>query len=428
MINYSFKTDSVENCHIPDEVRKSIFIPAYGWNQKHYYTYIDFKNKIMKKWNVSYKEDFDKFMREMEVNHGYKQKNNVLETFNFAFVPHSSIIYKNKVFVFMVNCFYFIIIDLVTNEIEQVFDNNMMLISSTNMIVNDTLYYGRYSVEDRLDNINKKRVMHSEIVAYDLNQKTHKVLGEFESCNIIHSVAINPTKEYIIAVSTTARPKVPFYKYKYEYTVEEMKELLDKGLEASEIHVINVQNYKSKIIYLPNSPAHVEFDKYDQNLCYISSHSLGVNEFDGFVYCFGEGAINKLLLNMNSQIIDMYANDDFSRLSTHKLYLYENKQYIAVTVYPQQVHILDSADMSLVKKIKLNPSLPDATLHNGAYRYPRIDRTPFSLHPFDNSCYMFLVFGGKVWVYNHELEKPEIVFNYNINKDPIAVLGHSFIT
>jgi len=220
-------------------------------------------------------------------------------------------------------------------------------------------------------------------------------------------------------------PHIPFSEGKKIYNEDELKKMLNAGLKDSQIHIFDREKRTYQVILLDDSPAHVEFGN-DPNVCYISSHSLGVNPYDGFVYCFGKGAINRLELGEISEITKKYQEEDFSRLSTHKVFERNGKQFIAVTVYPQQIFIIDAESMQLITKIKLADSIVPATLRHGAYRYPRVDKTPFSVHPINESPYLFLITGKAIQVYNYDNMKEEFRYQYNVLKDPIAVLGHSY--
>jgi len=401
-----------------------IFIPSYGWNKNHYYHYIDFGDSSYKHWKVSYKKDYQNMQNHLKDNADYSPNDDLLDHINFSFVPHSSIINDNNIYVFSVNAVYFTVINTKLNTVRQIYEEQHKMISSTNVIFGDFLFYGRYSAEDRLRNIVHKTPIPSEIVCLNLKTMQTEVICSFESCNIIHSVSINPGGRYIIAVSTTADPNIPFTKGKKSYSEDELEQMLDAGLNDSQIHIFDRETNTYQVILMDDSPAHIEFGK-DPDICYISSHSLGVNPYNGFVYCFGKGAINRLSLSQSSEITSKYQGEDFSRLSTHKVFQRNDKEFIAVTVYPQQIFILDAGTMQIVTKIQLGDSIVPATLNHGAYRYPRVDKTPFSVHPINESPYLFLITGKKIQVYNFDKMKEEVIYQYNILKDPIAVLGHS---
>ena len=349
----------------------------------------------------------------------------MLDHINFSFVPHSSIIHNDRVYVFSVNAVYFTVIDTKLNTVCQVYEEQQKMISSTNVIVGDSLFYGRYSAEDRLKNIVYGTPIPSEIVCLNLKTLQTEVICMFESCNIIHSGSVNPEGRYIIAISTTADPYIPFSQRKKTYSEDELKKMLDAGLKDSQVHIFDRKQRTYQVILMNDSPAHVEFGN-DPNTCYISSHSLGVNPYDGFVYCFGKGAINRLTLGQTSKVTQKYQGEDFSRLSTHKVYERNGKQFIAVTVYPQQIYIIEAESMRLTAKIKLADSIMPATLQHGAYRYPRVDKTPFSVHPINDSPYFLLITGKAIQVYNYDKMEEEYRYLYNVLKDPIAVLGHSY--
>ena len=428
LLDYSYTKHALgQTPALDNALRKRIFILSYSWTRNHYYYLVDLEEYTTKRWKVSYENDYRQIVSEIEKSKNYEHIEDVLDPFNFSFVPHSSIMYEDKIYVFLVNALYFTVIDLKHNSISQVYDDQRKMISSTNFIIDNQLYYARYKIEDRIDNIRSNSSIPTELVKMDLTTKSTEVISNFESNNIVHSVAVNRDKQWAVVISTTANPIVTFEEGKKNYTQDELKTMLDKGLHNSQLHVFDLTGKVYHQILLANSPAHVESDMYDDNIFYISSHSLGVNPYDGFVYCFGEGAINKLILKDTPQIIQSYAADDFSRLSSHKMFSEGNKQYIAVTVFPQQIHILDSDSMSVVSKIKLSKDAYTATLKNGAYKYPRVDKTPFSVHPVSDTPYLFLITGRGIVLYDRQRKEAIQSIIYNQTKDPIAVLGHSVV-
>ncbi|MFZ5351516.1 MAG: hypothetical protein ACOZCL_02195 [Bacillota bacterium] len=406
-----------------------IFVPAYSWNEKHYYYLINTKDSKITRWVIDIQTAKNKLKDFMRENFDHTWDDSVLDAFNFAFVPHSSIYHKGKIYVSGVNSYYIIVLDLCTDSYEVIVDNEMKMISSTNTIIDDHLIYARYSVSDRVDNIKNETPMKAETVSYDLNVKSWKVVNEYECINILHSVAVTPDKKFTISISTTSNPNVEFLENSKEMYKDKdyMRKMFAAGLKKSQIHIHNNESKKLKVIDLYNTPAHIEYDLHDPSLCYISSHSLGVNAYDGFVYSFGKSSINKLHLKEEPEIIGVYEEMDFLRIPSHKLFTYKNKKLIAATVYPYQIHVIDYDTMSIYKKIHLEDKKYSTDFSDGPFKYPRVDSTPFSVHPVSDTPYMYLVGGRGVKLYNHETNVVECVIPYNKFKDPISVLGHSVL-
>ncbi|QUI21836.1 hypothetical protein HZI73_05780 [Vallitalea pronyensis] len=414
---------------VPSGYNKRIFVPAYSWNEKHYYYLIDTENKAVKRWVVDIHTAKTKLKTYMKENHHYTWRNKLLDALEFSFVPHSSIYHHGKIYVSSVNSYYMIVLDAEHNTYDIILDNEMKMISSTNVIMDDHIIYVRYSAKNRVDNVQHGVPLQAETVRYNLNDKTYTVINRFECNNIVHSVSITPDNKYIISVATTSDPYVAFTENPKAMYQDKpyMRKMLEKGLKESQIHIYDIEKNTFKVIELNNTPAHIEHDLHDPSLCYISSHSLGVNQIDGFIYSFGKSSINKLKLQEESIITDTYESMDFLRIPSHKLFTYNNRKLIAATVFPQQIHIIDYHTMEIYKKIYLDKAIEPVDFSDGPFKYPRADKTPFSVHPISESPYMYFVGGKSIKLYNQETDKTECVIHYNKNNDPIAVLGHSVI-
>jgi len=423
----SYKSE--HNGGVPTECGAFIFIPAYSWNEKHYYYLIDTQTKETIRWVIDIQEAKAKLRQYMKENYDYCWENRVLDELNFAFVPHSSIYYKEKIYVCSVNSFYIIVLDIKTNTYDFIFDNEMKMISSTNVIIDDHIIYCRYNTKDRVNNVKNKTPIPAETIDYSLVDKTYKIINTYECVNIIHSVSMTSNKQYIISVSTTADPNYPFVEDSKKMYQDKnyMRKMLDDGLMKSQLHIYDMEKGAFKIVDLHDCPAHIEHDPHNPNICYISSHALGVNIIDGFVYSVGHSNIHKLHLSEESQIVQSYGEQDFLRIPSHKLFSYNGKNLIAVTVFPQQIHIIDYDTMTIYKKIKLDNDVQLVDFSDGVFKFPRVDKTPFSVHPINESSYMYFVGGKSIKLFNYETNATECIIMHNLRKDPISVLGHSVL-
>lgn len=427
LLNTNYDIDTIGE--IPQEYNRKLFIPAYSWNEKHYYYLVDTEKKDVTRWAVNIQGAKTKLKNYMEKNYEYHWINKILDALDFSFVPHSSLYHKGKIYVSSVNSYYIIVLDVETGGYEIIYDEEMKMISSTNAIIDDNFIYVRYGFKNRVDNVQHGTLLQAETISYNLKDRTYKVLNTFECNDIVHSVSMTPDNKYIISISTKSDPYVPFTDNPKEMYSDKsyMRKMYEEGLKDSQIHVYDRENKSLKIIELNDTPAHIEHDLHDPSLCYISSHSLGVNQIDGFIYSFGKSSINKLKLQEDSCITDKYQSMDFLRIPSHKLFSYNDKNLIAATVFPQQVHIIDYDTMEIYKKIYLTKDVPAISFSDGPFRYPRADKTPFSVHPMNESPYMYLIGGKNIRLYNMDTDKVEATIYYNKQNDPIAVLGHSVV-
>ena len=428
MLNYKFTEHPLNNqSNTCAGYGKSIFIPAYSWNETHYYFLIDFRNQVLKRWEFSVRLLKNALREYLADKYNYIMRQDLLEPFNFSMNPHSAIVCENYVYVFMVNSYFFIRINLSTNLLEMIALDHDRMISSTNQIVDGYLYLGTYNVGDRIQNILSEQLMPSEINCYCLETGELETLNTFQSCNIIHSVAVSRNGEALVAINTTADPYKPFQKNsRYKYSVSECKEMLAYGIKPSQVHIFDRRNKQEKTVDMYDSPAHFEPGLSYGDFGYISCHSLGVNPYDGFVYCMGRAAIKKMDMQ-NGTVVSEFGTEDFSRIPSHKVFLYNDEEYIAVSGYYKQLYILKCQDMSCYKQIPLDHDSKIATLQEGIYKYPRLDYTPFAVHPIDGKSSLFLVGGRDVKLYDFSSEEFIGKWNYNLDSKPISLLGHSIM-
>lgn len=183
---------------IPHITYRKIVIPAYCWNGQHCYYYYDFEKNQLRKYSTNIKKRKQYISEYLKQKFSYHLKEDLLNPFNFALVPHSSLIYNDFIFIFMVNSYFFVMINTKSNEMRFIEDPDKKMISSTNTILDNCLYYARYSIEDRYYNLMENRDMKTEIIKYNLITNKFTVLKKFFSCNICHSFSVTIMENSIL--------------------------------------------------------------------------------------------------------------------------------------------------------------------------------------------------------------------------------------
>ena len=99
---------------------------------------------------------------------------------------------------------------------------------------------------------------------------------------------------------------------------------------------------------------------------------------------------------------------------------------MVVPVYPNQVHIINTVDMSIYKKIHLRKVNNPIDFSDGPFNYPKVnlDKTPYTIHPIDNSPYLYLSSVWNVTIYDFETSSNVAIVRYNMNK-PVIAMGHA---
>lgn len=150
---------------------------------------------------------------------------------------------------------------------------------------------------------------------------------------------------------------------------------------------------KEKAIMLDpplHTPAHVEFDANDQSIFYVSCHNM--SKLGNSMVLHGPGMIVKYQYK-NGRIRELgsYSEEDFNRITTHKIFYYEEKSFLAVSGYPNYLYILDGATMELVKKIKLFEAEYPVVFQEGLFQCIGNRNAPLYLQVNEEGTKVYLV-------------------------------------
>lgn len=418
---YEYKMD--HTLEIPDSCKKSIFIPAFGKDNLGYYYLVDFRTNIITCWVI----DNEVMKKELKKRMHTVWDDDAEYFFVNFLAAHSAQYYKNKIYVYSLNSNYIIVIDLERNAYDVLYDENIFdwVFSATNDIYNNELYFARWSLADKLRIFNDVySTIHIEVGKVNLDSRKFTILGSFESSNTIHEASVTPDGKKVILLGMSTAPVGRFPNPTSEFKEKEMLDVLQQGLLKSQMNLYDMETSKISTINLEAGTGHIEYDRKN-NIGYISNHNLGYDAENKNIYCFGEGKIDKIIIDRQVDFIDSYTDDDFIRIPSHKIFDYNHKTLIAVSVYPNKVHIIDSQDMKIYKKATIMRNRHFTDFTKGPEIYPKIDRTPYTVHPVNGSQYVYL---ANVWnVRLFDFEKDEVIctVNYNFNKKPLLTMGHA---
>jgi hypothetical protein len=228
-----------------------------------------------------------------------------------------------------------------------------------------------------------------------------------------------------VEMSQDPHIKPPLDTEMHNLSKEQRLEILDSGLKTSSLITYNINLKSTHRIELPDGPAHIEFDNNDPSVFYISSHNLSTN--NDTLFCFGYSKIDKFRIDKGeSKVLEFYQDKDFLRAPSHKLFSFDGKKLMVVPIYPNQVHIIDTSDMSIYKKVSLRKTSNPIDFSDGPFIYPKVnlDKTPYTIHPINNSQFLYLSSVWNVTIYNLETSSNVAIVRYNVNK-PVIAMGHA---
>lgn len=289
--------------------------------------------------------------------------------------PHSCLKVGSKMLVFMLQAPYFREIDLKSLENRTIIydeENTSDVIfsaSSIGNIQNQKIYLSINNSKDRADIYNGyKSEMSFEFLTYDVTN--HK----FEHCKKIEEGLIDNMHQ--VGYSNNHFLVSLDMNISVDIDVSNISDLEDETtrlqyqkafFQVGKMFIWDIKQKKSLVIEPPLcTPAHVEFDIVDQSIFYVSCHNM--SKFKGNMVLHGPGAIVKYQYkNGQIQLLDLFTDNLFNRITTHKLFSYKGKHFMAVTGYPNYLYIIRTDTMSLVKKIKLFEAESPVIYENGLY-------------------------------------------------------------
>lgn len=421
------KLDFLKSC------KKSIFIQGNGLNGEHYYYLINFADDYVMCWTVDISEAKEKLIKSVEKNSQVEWVGYAKNFLDFSLMPHTSIYNKGKIFTTAINGNYMIGLHVTDDSYDVICDTEEgfdKILSSTNSIYNDELYFTRYSLEDKILILNyEDRLIENEICKYNLHEKKFSKINSFKSTITMHQTSVSPDGKNITSVGICTAPVIRFPRnLKYLSDQEFMLTILKGGLKESCVVNYNVDQGKFYDLSTSDCVAHLEFDAKDKNIAYISAHNLGYNGgvFGNDIYSFGPGSIYKYNIKTN-EVIGKYTAEDFIRLTCHQSFTYKGRSLLAVTVYPSQIHIIDTDTMQIYKKIFVSKTKSVVDFSKGPYNFPKMGKTPYTVLTVDESPYLF--YGGLTGIKIYDYMKDEILgtINYNVNSKPLTAIGHPII-
>nr|WP_288828062.1 hypothetical protein [uncultured Clostridium sp.] len=278
--------------------------------------------------------------------------------------PHSCYKVGDKMLSFMLQAPYFREIDV--NSLENcviTYKDSTDIIFSASSIGhrNNIIYLSVNSADERADIYNGKRTeIGFHYLAYDVINHKFKEQRYVEKGLIdnMHQVGYS-REEFLVSLDMNISVNL------------DISHMAGLDNEAVRIKYNNAYFQKGKIFLWDMktdrllvidpplcTPAHVEFDRDDQSVFYVSCHNM--SKFKGSMVLHGPGMIVKYrYMNGIIEKLGCFTDFQFNRITTHKIFYYNEKPYLAVTGYPDYLYIINGETMVLETKIKLfEPDMP----------------------------------------------------------------------
>lgn len=421
---------------LPPELSSAIFIPGIGTDCTHYYFLVDFARQHVTCWSIDLKKLHQQVMAHFSGQPApavpWRQASlaRFIEVIHF---PHSAECYGEWIYVSFIEGSFILALHAFSDEHRLVFDSaagSHKMYSSTNQIRNGRIHFTRWNLDDTFAHeADRTRAIPLEIGTYDITRGTFDIAGVISGPDDIHATAVTSDERTYVLVEMSQDPiaaEVPRDDQFEQLPAERKCEIRDQGIHASEVITFDALSGRAHRTLVPNGPAHVEWDPYDDSVYYLSSHNLVTN--NDSLYCFGNTRIDRFRIVDGASVLqDSYEADDLLRAPSHRLLTYGGSRLMAIPVFPNQVHIVNLETMSRYKTIHLSKrpaAKPDFS--GGPIRYPRSmeDKTPYTVDAADGTPYLYLSSVWNVTAFDFEREEKLATVGYNRNK-PAILIGHA---
>ena len=319
-----------------------------------------------------------------------KSKNGVL------FVSHGN--YHNGTWVDIIN----------TNTGESHFfpenyDKEINFYTSTGDLTLDNKWlYMKWSFEDTMDILNKKKVMAKcHLGRIDVETLDSEIIYSLENTDRIHQITESPDGRYLVFTSFKSDQKVAYPTVAYDEDLEGYRKAHQGGIKTEQLITIDLESKTHWATNIPVPvPAHLEFDLNDPHVFYISAHNIVFKNLKT-VMLEGPGAIFKMRILPSKTVIEgEYTDDEFFRITQHSPFRFEGKTYIAVTNIPNNMEIIDADSMSLWRRVELF-SAPKIDMNKtGNAICPTYPETCYSVNPSQDGRYIVLESSKNISVYD----------------------------
>lgn len=420
---------------VPAEADDAVFLPGIGKSGVQYYFLVDFGSNTVTCWTVDVKRVQEHLIERLDRSSisAVPWNQDTLEKFvDVVYFAHSADYHDGWVYVSFIEGNFILALDTSSDAYEVIFDEDAGLskiYSSTNQIHNGRIYFTRWDItETFVHESDRTRPVALEIGTYDIASKRFEVIDVIPGPDDIHYTAVSKDEQNLVIVEMTQDPVVkPPRDYEFDkLSPEDKRKLLEGGLHPSEVITYNLPSRKVHRLQVSRGPAHIEWDPADDAVYHLSSHNLSTN--NDTLYCFGNSMIEQYrIVDGESVRQSAYEAPDLIRAPSHKLFNYKGTPLMVLPVTPNAIHIVDMDKLSIYKKINLSKraaALP--SLDGGPFAYSRSteDKTPYTIHPINETPYLYLSSIWNVTIFDFESESKLGSVTYNRDK-PVALMGHA---
>ena len=221
--------------------------------------------------------------------------------------------------------------------------------------------------------------------------KTSEVIHEVKVCPDDRHVALT---EFFLA---TPGAIPPLHDKVFEYG-EAWSDYERQGLYASSLYLADLQNgcYTSTPVN-NETPGHIEFSLASPDRFYLSCHNL--SKLHGKLILHGTGSLlTGSIATGAARLAGGYSDDRFYRVTSHKVFQFQGRRFIAATVFPNRFYLLSDPEMRLERDVELYGHAP---IEPGRLHFcTLLPHMPLWLETSDDGRYVMLISNQDVYLHD----------------------------
>jgi hypothetical protein len=417
--------------NIPKDLRGQIFVAGVSHDGSEIYYSLNFNERVVDYCKVktsSYRSAFARYLSDnlsvQDLPYGVTSHESLTSEFMY---PHEGLKFRSNgnIAVAMHNVGFIRIInfeDRFVSNYPEGKDFRPIMISATNNLSDDQsrYYYSISSMDHRLRQCHdRETLVPTEVVSCDHNFTDHRSICHMEVREPFHEVKITPSNEKLIlteaAMVTPCKP--PVDQAGLFENPDLWTDYKSSGLYTTNLSMVDIESSHISSLAFDKTPGHIEFSLTNPDEFYLSCHNL--SRAYGKMILHGPGSLTKIRIDGQKLIVkNSYQDNQFFRITSHKVIRYKSRSYIVVTAYPNKLYVLEDGSMDLVKVVELFPHSPivrDSLHFSNSYSY-------LPLWIESSNCNRYIIMASNSYCHFYDLEKDELsgIAGYSFNNDLIG--------
>jgi hypothetical protein len=293
-----------------------------------------------------------------------------------------------------------------------------LMLSAQNSLdaTGDTLFYSETNFADRLQRYTDRRCeLRTTVKCVDVYTGATREIGSVATTEAVHEVKLAPDQQSILLTEfcLMALANPPAHEDGIFNQVPKWDQYYAQGLEQSKLYCMDRDTGAHEAIEPTGyTPGHIEFSAVDPQRFYLSCHNLSKAHGKVILHGAGKLVVGRVSDSRVAQT-EVFTNDSFFRVTSHKVFEYEGVSRIAVTVFPNRLYILSDPDLRIIADVELFPH--EAVTANGLYFCTLLPHVPIWLDTSDNGRYVILISNEYIHLFDQKTSTLQSLRGYSFS-------------